>query len=172
MAFDPDKIELMKLIADRTLGKLARKLRILGYDTLYWRGGNLAGAMEAARSERRVLLTRSRKVREKPEDLEVMIVEANDPREQLQEVVKKLHLQMEDTRFFRRCLLCNEELLPIGKEEAEGRVPDFILQSYTVFHGCPRCRRIYWPGTHYVRMKQEMAGFIDKSRQAQAVKQE
>ena len=160
----------MKIIADRTLGKLARKLRVLGYDTLYWRSGNLAEAVEAARSERRVLLTRSRKVREKPEDLEIMIVEANDPREQLQEVVEKLHLQTEGARFFRRCLLCNEELLPIGKEEAEGRVPDFILQSYTVFHSCPRCRRIYWPGTHYVRMKQEMAGFMGQPRVAQAVK--
>jgi uncharacterized protein len=152
----------MKMIADRTLGKLARKLRILGYDTLYWQGGNVAGAAEAARSERRVLLTRSRKLQEKTEDLEAVVVEADDPREQLREVVEKLHLKVEDARFFRRCLLCNEELLPLGKEEAEGRVPDFILQSYTDFHGCSRCRRIYWPGTHYVKMKKEMAGFIDK----------
>jgi uncharacterized protein with PIN domain len=152
----------MRIIADRTLGNLARKLRILGYDTLYWRGGSVAGAVEAARSERRVLLTRSRKLQGKPEDLEAVVVEADDPREQLREVVEKLHLKVEDARFFRRCLLCNEELLPMGKEEAEGRVPDFILQSYTVFHGCPQCRRIYWPGTHYARMRKEMAGFIDK----------
>jgi uncharacterized protein with PIN domain len=151
----------MKMIADRTLGKLARKLRILGYDTLYWRG-NVAGAAEAARSERRVLLTRSRKLPGNPEDLEAVIVEADDPREQLQEIVKKLHLKVEDARFFRRCLLCNEELQPVGKEEAEGRVPDFILQSYTVFHGCPGCGRIYWPGTHNTRMRKEMAGFTDK----------
>jgi uncharacterized protein with PIN domain len=120
--------------------------------------------MEAARSESRVLLTRSRKLQQKPEDLEIMIVEANDPRDQLLEVAEKLHLKGEYSRFFRRCLLCNEELLPISKEEAEGRVPDFILQSYTVFHGCPRCRRVYWPGTHYERMKQEMAGFMERRR--------
>jgi uncharacterized protein with PIN domain len=152
----------MRIIVDRTLGNLARKLRILGYDTLYWRGGNAAGAAEAARSEGRVLLTRSRKIQGKPGDLEVVVVEADDPREQLQEVVEKLHLKVEEARFFRRCLLCNEELQPMGKEEAEGRVPDFILQSYTVFHGCPRCRRIFWPGTHYVRMRKEMSGYIDK----------
>jgi uncharacterized protein len=152
----------MRMIADQTLGKLVRKLRILGYDTLYWRGGNVSGAAEAARSEKRVLLTRSRKLLGKPEDLEAVIVEADDPREQLREVIEKLHLKVEDARFFRRCLLCNEELRPLGKEEAEGRAPDFILQAYTVFHGCPRCGRIYWPGTHNTKMRKEMAEFIDK----------
>jgi uncharacterized protein len=158
------------MIADRTLGKLARKLRILGYDTLYWRGGSVAEAAQAARSEKRVFLTRSRKIQEKPENLEVMIVEANDPRDQLLEVVEKLHLEVEDARLFRRCLLCNEELRQIGKEGAEGRVPDFILQSFEAFHECPRCRRIYWPGTHYAKIKKEMAGFIDPEGSARAAK--
>jgi len=150
----------MKFIADRTLGKLSRKLRILGFDTLYWRGGNLAGALQTALSESRVLLTRSRKIREKPESLTVVVVEANDPSDQIQEVIDKLHLQTKTDQFFCRCLLCNEELQPLRKEDAEGKVPDFIYQSYDVFHMCPRCRRIYWPGTHYARMQKEMAGVI------------
>jgi len=150
----------MKFVADRTLGKLARKLRILGFDTLYWRGGNLAGAMQISMSEGRVLLTRSRKVREKPEDLTFVVVEANDPRDQIQEVLDKLHLEPEADHFFCRCLLCNEELQPMLKEEAEGKVPDFIYRSYDVFYRCPRCRRLYWPGTHYERMQEEMTGVI------------
>jgi len=148
----------MNFVADRTLGKLARKLRILGYDALYWRGGNLGGAMDAARSEGRVLLTRSRKIREKAEGLNVVIVDADDPKDQLQEIIQKLSLKAKEEKFFCRCLLCNEELQPLDKEEAEGRVPDFILQAYQIFHSCPRCRRVYWPGTHYERMKQEMGG--------------
>jgi len=152
----------MKFLVDRTLGKLARKLRILGFDALSWRGGNLGGAMEAARSEGRVLLTRSRKVREKAEGLSLVVVEANDPKDQLREIVRKLSLETGGEKFFRRCLLCNEELRPLDREEAEERVPDFILQAYKVFHACPRCRRVYWPGTHYDRMKQEMGGLIGK----------
>lgn len=150
----------MKFVADRTLGKLARKLRILGFDALYWRGGNLGGAMEAARSEGRVLLTRSRKVKGKAEDLEVIVIEANDSKDQLREIVQKLSLEAGKEKFFCRCLLCNEELRPLDREEAEGRVPDFILRVYKVFHSCPRCRRVYWPGTHYERMKTEMDGVI------------
>jgi len=152
----------MKFVADRTLGKLARKLRILGFDALSWRGGNLDGAMEAARSEGRVLLTRSRKVRGKAEGPSVVVVEANEPKGQLSEVVQKLSLKAEAGKFFRRCLLCNEELQPLDREEAEGRVPDFILLANKVFHACPRCRRVYWPGTHYERMKQEMSGMTEK----------
>jgi hypothetical protein len=154
----------MKFLADRTLGKLARKLRILGFDALYWRGGNLGGAVEAARSEGRMLLTRSRKIREKPEGLAEVVVEANDPRDQLREVVQKLSLDAKAEKFFCRCLLCNEELRPLGREEAEGRVPDFILQAHKLFHACPRCRRVYWPGTHYERMKQEMGGMTAKEQ--------
>jgi uncharacterized protein with PIN domain len=152
----------MRFIADRTLGNLARKLRILGFDTLYWRGGNLGGAMEAARLEGRVLLTRSRRFQERPEGLNVVVIGANDPRDQLREAAEKLSLKPDEEKFFRRCLLCNEELRPLGKEEAQGRVPDFILQAYKAFHICPRCRRVYWPGTHYERMKQEMGGMTGK----------
>ena len=152
----------MKFIADRTLGKLARKLRILGFDALSWRGGTLGRAVEAARAEGRVLLTRSRKIREKPAGLDLVVVEANDPRDQLRELSEKLPLKVDAGKFFCRCLLCNEELRPLDREEAEGRVPDFILQAYRVFHACPRCRRVYWPGTHYQRMRQEMGGMAVK----------
>jgi uncharacterized protein with PIN domain len=152
----------MRFVADRTLGKLVRKLRTLGFDALYWRGGKLGGALEAARLEGRVLLTRSRKVREQPEGLEVVVIGANDPRDQLRELAEKLSLKADAAKFFRRCLLCNEELRPLDKEEAQGRVPDFILQTYRVFHACPRCRRVYWPGTHYERMKKEMGGMAGR----------
>jgi uncharacterized protein len=152
----------MKFVADRTLGKLVRKLRTLGFDALYWRGANLGGAVEAARFEGRVLLTRSRKIREKPEGLDMVVVEANAPGDQLREVVQKLSLEAKGEKFFRRCLLCNEELRPLDREEAEGRVPDFILQAYKAFCACPRCRRVYWPGTHYERMKQEMGRMTGK----------
>ncbi len=141
---------------------MARKLRILGFDALYWRGGNLGGAMEAARSEGRVLLTRSRKTRGKAEGLRMVVVEANDPKEQFREIVQNLSLGAQGEKFFRRCLLCNEELRLLEREEAEGRVPDFILRAYKVFHACPRCRRIYWPGTHYEKMKQEMDGLTGR----------
>ncbi len=146
----------MKFIADRTLGKLARKLRVLGLDVVYWGGGNLEEAFKKARTEDRVLLTRSRKIHGKSGDLQAVAVDANDPREQVREVLAKLHLEPPAEKFFSRCLVCNQELHPIPKEEAEKKVPDFIYRSYDSFHICPRCHRLYWPGTHLERMKEEM----------------
>lgn len=150
----------MKFIADRTLGKLARKLRVLGYDAVYWRGGKLEEAAKVAAAEGRVLLTRSRRVQEKDEGLQILVVEANDPKEQIQQVLFDLKLRPAADQIFSRCLMCNEALLPVPKGEVEGRVPDFIHRSYNSFHICPRCRRIYWPGTHFQRMKKEMAKTI------------
>ena len=146
----------MRFIADRTLGKLAKKLRVLGIDVFYWGGGNLEGALKAAAAGGRVLLTRSRRVREKTGGPPIHVVEANDPREQILEVLSAFKLRPEADQFFSRCLMCNEALVPIPKGEAEGKVADFIHRTYDSFHICPRCHRIYWPGTHFQRMKKEM----------------
>ena len=150
----------MKFITDRTLGKLARKLRALGFDTVYWGGGKLEEAAKEAAAEGRVLLTRSRRVQERGEGFQVLVVEANDPEGQIHQVLSDLQLRPAADRIFSRCLICNEVLLPVPKGEVEGRVPDFIYRSYDSFHICPRCRRIYWPGTHFQRMKKEMAKTI------------
>jgi uncharacterized protein len=150
----------MKFIADRTLGKLSRRLRALGFDVLYWGGGNVEEASRAASAGDRILLTRSRRIKEKAGEPRVLIVEANEPREQLAELRVKLDLHPRSDQFFSRCLLCNEEIQAIPKDEAEGRVPDFVYRLYDSFHICPRCRRIYWPGTHYERMKKELSKTI------------
>ena len=146
----------MRFIADRTLGKLAKKLRVLGFDVVYWRGGNLEGALKAAVAEGRALLTRSRRLQEKTEDPPIHVLEANDPQQQILEVLSAFKLRPESNQFFSRCLMCNEALVPISKGEAEGKVPDFVHRTYNSFHICPRCHRIYWPGTHFQRMKKEM----------------
>ncbi|MDI6754333.1 MAG: Mut7-C RNAse domain-containing protein [Thermodesulfobacteriota bacterium] len=150
----------MKFIADRTLGKLVRKLRMLGLDAVYWSGGNLEGAVKAALAEGRVLLTRSRKIQEKGGGLQFLVIEANDPGEQIRETLLRLGVKPEANKFFSRCLMCNQGLQAIPKEEAEGKVPDFIYRAYDSFHVCPSCRRTYWPGTHLQKMKREMEGTI------------
>jgi len=147
----------MRLILDRTLGKLAKKLRALGIDTMYFRGGNLAEAARTGAAEGRILLTRSRRLKGGGEGLPHIVIEANDPREQVGEALSKLKVKVEEGEYFSRCILCNELLLAIPKEEAEGRVPDFIYRTYDSFYSCPRCRRIYWPGTHLQRMKKELS---------------
>ncbi len=146
----------MKFLADRTTGKLARKLRALGFDVVSWDGGDLEEAAAHASGEGRILLTRSRRVPKSQEEVRVLTLEADQPREQLREVLDKLGLEARPEQFFTRCLICNEILVSVSKEEVEGRVPDFVYRAYHVFHVCPRCRRIYWPGTHLERMKRNL----------------
>ncbi|MGQ9693742.1 MAG: Mut7-C RNAse domain-containing protein [Thermodesulfobacteriota bacterium] len=146
----------MKFIADRTLGKLVKKLRLLGFDAIYWAGGTSAEAARVAQSEGRWLLTRSHKILKEMTGIQVLVIEENDPRKQLKELISKLNLPLEMEKIFTRCLFCNEPLKPINKEEVEGKVPDFIYRLYDNFHSCPRCQRIYWPGTHWGKMKKEL----------------
>jgi uncharacterized protein with PIN domain len=150
----------MKFLVDRTTGKLAKKLRALGFDAASWTAGPIEEAVREARAGGRMFLTRSRRIPGAGEGLQVTIVEANNPAEQVREVFQKLRLELREEWFFSRCLLCNEELLPVAKGEVEGRVPDFIYRGYDSFRLCPRCRRVYWPGTHLEKMKREVGRIL------------
>lgn len=146
----------MKFLADRTVGKLAKKLRLLGLDVADWREGKLLEAAQKARAEGRILLTRSRRIKEEEIGIQIFMVVANDPEQQAREVLTKLGMEPKPDGYFSRCLRCNEELRAVGKEEVQGAVPDFIYRLYDSFHCCPRCRRIYWPGSHLERMKKDL----------------
>ncbi len=146
---------MMKFLADRTTGKLARKLRALGYDVVSPGGGQLAEAAGKASHEGRILLTRSRRVPGKSSVPRTLILEADRPREQVLEVLQKLNLEPQAADLFTRCLLCNEKLLSLSKSEVEERVPEFIYRTYDSFQACPQCARVYWPGTHLRRMEKD-----------------
>jgi uncharacterized protein with PIN domain len=150
----------MKFLVDRTAGKLAKKLRALGFDAACWPAGPVEEAAREARAGGRMFLTRSRRISGAGKGLQVTVIEANDPGEQVREVLRKLQLEAREGDFFSRCLPCNEKLQPVAKEKVEGRVPDFIYREYDSFHLCPRCRRVYWPGTHLEKMKREVGRIL------------
>ena len=150
----------MKFLVDRTAGKLAQKLRALGFDAALWSAGSGEEAAREARAGGRIFLTRCRRLAGGGGDFPVTVVEADRPAEQVREVLGKLRLEPREEAFFSRCLRCNEELRPATKEEVEGRVPEFIYRTYDSFHLCPRCRRVYWPGTHLEKMKKEVGGIL------------
>ena len=152
----------MRFLTDRTTGKLAKKLRALGFDVVYWGEGQIEEAARAALADGRMFLTRSRRIPPLGEGLLVTILEANSPREQVREVLQKLGLEAPEEKYFSRCLPCNEELHSVPKAEVEGRVPDFIFRGYDSFHICPRCRRVYWPGTHLEKMKKEVSRILSR----------
>ena len=146
----------MKFIADRMLGKLAKQLRMLGYDTVYSRSEDAYPLIKLAREEGRVILTRSTKLTPKrPEDYIVRIME-DKPSRQLRELIQREIISLHEEPLFSRCLLCNILLDEIPREEAEGKVPDFIFYQQKEFSRCPQCSRIYWQGSHQDHMKREI----------------
>lgn len=143
------------------LGKLAQKLRLYGLDVRYERNRSGMAAYRDARAEGRVFLTRNRRLQKLPG---VMLVQSEKPAEQVEELKPRLGLEQvvlekkEETGLLSRCLVCNEPLARISRDEARPAVPFFIYQIHYEFRRCPKCRRIYWPGSHVEDMLKNIKG--------------
>jgi uncharacterized protein with PIN domain len=147
---------MMKFIVDRMLGKLAKQLRMLGYDALYYRGEDVYPLIRLGREEGRVIVTRNTKlVSRRPEDIILSITE-DEPLLQLKELIQKANIEVDERKVCSRCLLCNALLDPISQKEVEGKVPDFIFHQHIEFFQCPQCQRIYWPGSHLENMQRRI----------------
>ncbi len=146
----------MKFIVDRMLGKLAKGLRMLGYDTIYYRGEDAHQLTQLARQEGRVILTRNTKLIPKRSEDRILWVTEDKPLSQLRELIQKRCISLDEENLFSRCLLCNAPLDEIPREEVEGKVPDFIFYQQKEFLQCPQCRKIYWQGTHQENMKRRI----------------
>ena len=147
---------MMKFLADRMLGKLAKELRMLGYDAVYYQGENAYPLIKLAREEGRLILTRNTKlIPKRPEDRIIRIMEDKPPL-QLGELIQKKVISLNEENLFSRCLLCNILLDEISREEVEGKVPDFIFYQQKKFFQCSRCLRIYWQGSHQDHMQKKV----------------
>jgi hypothetical protein len=146
----------MKFIADAMLGKLSKYLRILGYDTIYFNRKDEDELIRIAQEHGRVLLTRRTKLKGREGIKDLLFITEDNPREQLKEVLIYYQLSPFTDSFCTRCLICNERLIDIPREETGGKIPEYILNSYDSFSLCPHCHRIYWPGSHHERMLREI----------------
>ncbi len=149
----------IRFVVDRMLGRLARMLRLLGYDTAFSPSFTPSKAAEAARAEQRVLLTRGDAAKRFPDLARVFSVQSDSPPEQLKEVVKKFGL---DTRsgLWTRCTLCNGAIVAIEKREVESQVPPKVFEVYEEFYRCAACGHIYWRGSHVERTLKNLAALL------------
>lgn len=145
----------MRFAADRMLGKLAKRLRILGYDTLYSRTLSNDRFLALA-DEGRILLSRNTQLVGKVAPDGLILVEANDPKRQLQDLVHLLGLKPDPDKFFSRCTICNQLLEPVEPGDVVGKVPDHIWTGHYRFSECKTCGRIYWPGSHLAKSREEI----------------
>lgn len=147
--------------AERTLGKLVKWLRVLGFDTLYEPEQTPLCFSEL--EPKRILLTRRTSCRDKTWDGHRFVVIRSDHYwDQLIEVIRATEITVASIRPFTRCIRCNTPLRSIKKMELQGKVPDYIWETHNTFKTCRRCRRIYWAGSHIERSAERIKGlFID-----------
>ena len=148
-----------RFIVDHNVGKLARWLRMLGYDSLFFNGSNDSDMVNQAMVERRIILTRDTAIMKRrlvtSGKLDAVLIESEKPEYQMQQVIDLLEL---DCRFrpFTLCLECNEPLIERKPEEVQERVPPYVFKTQEQYMECPACRRIYWRGTHWEAMTRRL----------------
>jgi uncharacterized protein with PIN domain len=147
---------MTKFVADGMLGKLVKELRMLGYDTLYYRGQDIHELIQLARQQQRTILTRNVKLTAKGVEGHIVLIMEDRPPLQIKELLNQGIIVLNEKAFFSRCLLCNSLLDEIRREEVEGEVPDFIFYQHREFYHCPQCHQIYWPGSHLQRMEKRL----------------
>jgi hypothetical protein len=135
-------------------------LRVLGCDVVYLKRADEEEILEKLQ-EGWTLLTRNRRARSWQGKGRVFVVKDNDPKLQLREVVKSFGLRELDDAIFSRCLNCNHPLDEVRREEVREEVPEYIYQTQREFHRCKDCGKIYWPGSHAVRMRQQLKEILE-----------
>lgn len=155
----PAPLREVRFVVDGHLGRLARYLRMLGFDTRWRADAGDAELAATAAAEHRIVLTRDAGLLMRRVVSHGYRVRSSDPRRQLAEVVERLDLGGAIAPF-RRCLCCNALLEEVAKKEVEDALPPRVREGQDAFRRCPSCRRIYWAGTHHRRMEQLIAELL------------
>ena len=143
-----------KFLLDDNLGTLAKWLRILGYDAAVYRSISIQKKISLCNKERRIFLTRSKKLAKRKESFSRILIRSEKYDEQLLEMQDLIELKGDV--LFSRCLKCNSRLHKIQKEKIAGLVPENVKCNFSDFKICRKCGKIYWNGSHYEAMKNKL----------------
>jgi uncharacterized protein with PIN domain len=140
-----------KFICDVHLGKLARDLRLMGFDTAYQRDADDKTLLRMSQKDKRILLTRDIGILKNNQATRAAFVYATDPDKQWKEMIERFTLT-KWAKPFSRCLECNGAIKRIAKTKVETLLPPKVKQYYDVFWRCMSCQKIYWHGSHYEKL--------------------
>jgi hypothetical protein len=145
----------LQFLVDLPLGGLAKWLRFCGFDAAARR---LSGGLPDAAPDTYILTSREALKKLRRPDL--LVLTATDPGGQLAEVFSRLKIAPEQLRPLSRCSRCNEPLARVDRDQVGGRVPEHVFHHQSRFYECPRCRRVFWPGSHLERLTRKMAQLL------------
>ena len=146
-----------KFVVDVHLGKLARYLRVLGFDTLYKNIFSNDDLVKISLDEKRTILTKDREILKRNDITHGYWIRNNYLEEQVKEIVKRFDLKNQ-IKEFTRCIICNNLLIKVEKEDIIDFLPPKVQDWHNKFLFCPLCKKPYWKGSHYEKMK----AFIEK----------
>ena len=154
----------MKFVADCMLGKLAKWLKILGFDVLFFPRAEDRDLVEIARHDGRVLLTRDTGLIERTATRpDRLFVRSDVWEDQVVQVLDELEL-WNDVRPNTRCIACNLPLKTLARERARNLVTPYVHEHASSFSICPDCGRVFWQGTHYGDMEREIERLMERRR--------
>ena len=146
-----------KFIVDFMLGRLARWLRIFGYDAEYYSGVSRTGLLYQSLKEKRILLTRDH-VLSRKRAWQFLLIKSNFFLDQLKQIKDETGIEFDSNRLFSRCTFCNVVVETIDKQKIKGKVPEYVYATHDEFSHCRKCKRIYWAGTHLELLQQQCEG--------------
>ncbi|MFB0564464.1 MAG: Mut7-C RNAse domain-containing protein [Candidatus Aminicenantaceae bacterium] len=153
----------MKFIVDCMLGRLAKWLKILGFDVTYFKKIGDQELLSLAQREGRILLTRDNGLIEKAKGIEFLFIDSENWKHQVEQVLGDFSL-WGMVRPYSRCIECNIELKDLSKKAAKNLVSSFVYERAESFALCPRCGRVFWQGTHFQDMKFKIDDILRKKK--------
>lgn len=147
----------MKFLCDQMLGTLAKWLRIYGFDTFYAGSDSKdSEILEISKNENRVLLTRDKELMyvARRENIKTFEIKSTDIDEEISNILS--NIKIDQKKILSRCILCNSIVEEIKKETVKEKVPDRVFNNNEKFWYCKKCKKIYWKGTHYEKMKEKI----------------
>lgn len=145
------------------MGKLARRLRLMGYDSVFFSGGEDSLMVKQALAEARILLTRDTGIMRRrlvtSGRVKAVLLTSEQPDEQMRQLMAAIDLKG-GSRPFTICLECNTPLAAISPNEVKDRVPPYVFKTQTQYMECPQCKRVYWCGTHWLAMLRRLEKLV------------
>ena len=150
-----------RFVADKTVGRLAKWLRLLGFDCAFLPNATPAQLVEQVETGNLILLTKNTHLPGLIQRGRSLWIGSDHGAEQLKQVITEYGLTIECDLFLSRCSICNVSLEDLPRDAARGRVPAYVFATRQTFRNCRQCGRIYWGGTHKSRMLDRLRETLD-----------
>lgn len=157
----PKPLRTPRFILDVHLGKLARYLRLLGFDVIYENNLTDETIIQRSKKEHRIVLTRDIGILKNRSITHGHWMHNTNPEKQVEEVL--MHFQLtKQCRPLTRCLMCNGLLKKVDKLKIIQDIPELAKKYYQTFMQCQSCKKIYWEGSHYIKLKNWVKNMLER----------